>query len=247
MKKTTKLCVIPARGGSKRLIRKNVLPLAGKPLVAHAIESAQKAEIFDKILLSTDDPEIASVGKEYGVEIYNRPEEFASDTIGVIPALRELVTTLDLKGEKYDIVCQILPTCLFRKTEHMKEALKMLDKKTDAVIGVSAFDFPLSKALKKTEGEYMKPNFDNSPLYTGTARAQDQEVFYHDNGAFYFAWWDFFKKHGNFYKGKMKGYEIHPLNAVDIDDKIDFAKAQALLDYMKKDPETLSEWLSHIS
>jgi len=242
----SRLAVIPARGGSKRLRNKNILPLAGKPIVVYTIEAALKSQLFNKILLSTDSESIASIGKSMGVEIYKRPKKFASDAVGVMPALSELMTTLEKRGEKYDIVCQMLPTCLFRKVEHLKTGMRMLDKKTDSVIGVTAYDFPIKKALKQ-DGDRLKILFKDSPWITGTARTQDQEVFYHDNGAFYISWWKSFKKYNNFFRGKIKGYEIHPFNAQVLDNEIDYIKAQLLLDYMKKNPNgPLTKWLSKL-
>jgi len=243
-----KLAIIPARGGSKRLKKKNVLPLGGKPLVAYTIEAAQKSNIFDKILLSTDDTEIANVGHSLGIEVYKRSDEYASDTATVLEALLELMETLEKKGEKYDIICQMLATCPFRKPEHIKEGMELLDKETDSVVSITTYDFPLPKSLKKN-GDFITPAWPNSPFLTGKTRTQDQEIFYHDNGAFFISWWDSMIKHRNFFKGTIKGYIMHPLNTVDIDNELDLAKAQMLIDYLRNNPDAISEIknaLSHI-
>lgn len=242
-----RIAIIPARGGSKRLRKKNLLSLAGKPLVEYTIEAAQKTKLFNKIVVLTDDPEITSLAQSLGVEPYPEPKEYASDKATVLDAFLEYMETSEKNGEKYDIICQMLPTCLFRKPDQIIAGMKLLNKKVDSVIAVSPYEFPITKSLRK-KGDNITPYWKNSPLLTGKTRSQDQEVFYHDNGAFYITWWRSMKKNKNFYAGKVKGYEIHPLNAVDIDDKIDFIKAQLLLDFMKTDPDNpLKKWLSHIS
>lgn len=238
------LGVIPARGGSKRFKRKNLQLLEDKPLVAYTIETALKTKLFDKILLSTDDQEIAGVGRSRGISVYNLPKKYTADTGTVLKALIHLMQTLGKQREIYDVVCQMLPTCLFRKVEDIKEGMKMLDHKTDSVVSISAYDFPLPKSLKK-KGELIEPFWPNSPFLTGKTRTQDQEVFYHDNGAFYISWWSSMMKYRNFYLGKVKGYVIHPLNAFDIDVEIDLIQAQALIDWFKAHPKSsLKKWLS---
>ncbi|MEA2112488.1 MAG: acylneuraminate cytidylyltransferase family protein [Patescibacteria group bacterium] len=242
-----KLAIIPARGGSKRLKNKNRLLLSGKPLVVYTIESAIKSKLFDKIILSTDDEKIAKIGKDLGISIYYRPKKYASDTATVIQALVELMETFEKNGEKYDVVCQMLPTCPFRDFEDIKKGIQLLDKKTDSVISISTYNFPLPKSLSK-KGDFIKPYWPNSPFLTGKTRTQDQQIFYHDNGAFYISWWESIKKYKTFYKGEIKGYEINHLKTIDIDNKLDFEMAEIILTHVKdnKNQSEIKKLLSHL-
>lgn len=232
-KRQTRLAVIPARGGSKRLKNKNILPLNGKPLISYTIEAALDSKMFDSVVVSTDNPRIARIAHEFGAETYALSAKNASDRSTVRDALIELMHAYESSGKNYDIVCHMLATCPFRHPRDIKKGLAMLDEQTDSVVAISPFDFPLPKSLTK-KGDVIRPYWKPSPFLTGKSRTQDQEVFYHDNGAFYASWWQSFIKYKNFYKGTVKGHEIPALNAIDIDTKVDFIRAEQLLIYAFK-------------
>ncbi len=247
MRKTKKLAIIPARGGSQTIPKKNFTIIGNQTLVGHGINTAKKTKIFDKIVLSTDDDEIAEIGEKMKIEVYKRPQKYASNTATVLQALLELMKTFEKQGRKYDIICQMLPTCPFKKPGHIIDGFKMLDKKTDSVIAISEYDFPITKSLVR-KNSLIKPYWKNSPFLTGKTRTQDQQIFYHDNGAFYITWWKSLKKNKNFYKGKVKGFVVPQINAIDVDGKFDLLKARLLFKYSKKAnaDKKIKEALSHI-
>ena len=115
------LCLIPARGGSKRIPRKNVLPLNGIPLIGYTINAAKEAGIFDEIIVSTEDAEIKQVALSMGVKVDDRPKALAGDHITKVKVVHEFLTRASNKG-KYKTVTALLPTCPFRTSLHLKEA-----------------------------------------------------------------------------------------------------------------------------
>lgn len=128
------IAVIPARGGSKSIPRKNMTPLAGKPLIAWAIEVARQVAEIDRIIVSTDDAEIGRVSAENGAEVYRRPTHLATDDALVIDTLRNLVETLRNEGEKADILVLLEPTCPLRNADDIGRCISMMsDASVDSV------------------------------------------------------------------------------------------------------------------
>lgn len=226
---TRALAVIPARGGSKRVPRKNLQQLGGKPLVAHAIEAALDAGCFSDILLSSDDEEVRAVGASYqGVSAEDRAAEMASDTATVFSFIAALVARADL-ARRYDVIALLLPTAPFRRGEHVRAGFKLLEPGVDAVVSVAPYDFPPQFGVfLDTETNAIRPFVEPSPLHTGRTRSQDQQRIYHPNGAFYFAWWASYARNRSFYLGKVRGCPMTRADSVDIDDAEDLAYAQFL-------------------
>src|SRR3989344_3893142 len=134
------LGVITARGGSKGIPGKNIKPLLGKPLIAYTIEAAQESGVFDRIILSTDDPAIAEVAKKYGCEVpFIRPKELAEDNAQHLPVMRHAIQWLkEHEGYEPDYTMILFPTCPFRQPEHIREAVDIILKTgADSVLGVS--------------------------------------------------------------------------------------------------------------
>jgi N-acylneuraminate cytidylyltransferase len=120
------IAVVPARGGSKSVPGKNIRPLGGKPLLAWSIEVARQVREIDRIIVSTDDDQIASVGREYGAEVYGRPAHLATDEALVIDALKDLIQTLKAEGEAPEWIILLEPTCPLRTTDDVRDCLKVL-------------------------------------------------------------------------------------------------------------------------
>src|SRR3984957_9080822 len=118
--------VIPARGGSKSVPGKNIRSLGGKPLLAWSIEVARQVSEIDRIIVSTDNAEIASVGRAYGAEVYARPPHLATDEALVIDALKDLLQTLRVQGESPEWVILLEPTCPLRTPEDVRDCLKLV-------------------------------------------------------------------------------------------------------------------------
>ena len=227
------LAIIPARGGSKRLRRKNVRNLAGKPLVAYTLAAAQDSGCFDRILLSSDDNEILSIAELYaGVVAWIRPERLSGDCVTALELVCEITSELDIINEQYDVVALMLPTCPFRTARHLRGGFELLGDDIDGVVSLTTYEFPPQLSVSLEDG-IIKPIFDPCPLITGNTRSQDQKTVYRPNGAFYIQWMKSFKESKNFWKGNVRGYVMDRLDSVDIDTERDLQYAQFLMENRK--------------
>jgi pseudaminic acid cytidylyltransferase len=175
------IAIIPARGGSKRIFKKNIKNFCGKPLIAYSIEAAKKSELFEKIIVSTEDEEIAKVAYSFGAIIHNRPRELADDFTGTTPVVSQALSKMDLNG--VEGVCCIYATAPFLKIEYLKEGYKkMLTCKDGYVFGATTFAYPIQRALKRSQDgvEMFYPEYENN-------RSQDLQEAFHDAGQFYWA------------------------------------------------------------
>lgn len=222
--------VIPARGGSKRLPHKNIMDLAGKPLVAHSIEAALASQCFSRVLLSSDDPDICAVAERYpGVVIDHREPTLAGDRTRVVEVILELCRRPDIQ-EDFDIVAMMLPTAPFRRVADIRKGMSMLSPDVDAVISFAPFDFPPQMGVTLDgDASIMAPIFQPSPLITGATRGQDQIPTFRPNGSFYMSWLKSFMRWESFYKGRVAGVRMTRLGSVDIDEKEDLEHARALV------------------
>jgi N-acylneuraminate cytidylyltransferase len=177
------LCIIPARGGSKRIPRKNIKDFLGKPIIAYSIEAALKSELFDEVMVSTDDEEIAEVAKKYGAKVpFMRSKENADDYATTVDVLIEVVNNYKQSGKEFDYCCCIYPTAPLVKIEKLKSGFEKLKAdEFDSVFPVVNFSYPIWRGLKKTSKDKFKmvwPEHLNS-------RSQDLEEVYHDAGQWY--------------------------------------------------------------
>ena len=222
------LIVVPARGGSKRLPRKNVLPLGGKPLILHAVDVGLATGA--QVLVSTDDPEIKTVAATRpGVTVDDRKVELATDTVKVVDVMRELVDRPEIQ-KQFDIIGMLLPTCPFRTPDQVRAGIAALDADVDAAIAFTSYEFPPTMAVTFDDKGLMNPLYTPSPLITGNTRTQDQTPAFRPTGAFFFSWIDSFRRLRSFYAGRVRGVTMPRINSVDIDDGDDFAYAQYLID-----------------
>ncbi len=177
------VAIIPARGGSKRIPRKNIKPFFGKPLIAYSIETALNSKLFDKVIVSTDDEEIAEVAGSYGAEVpFIRPKELSDDFTGTVDVAEHALSWLKEHGEVYDFACTIYATAPLLQTQYLIEGFEKL-KHSDAVHAFSAtsMPFPIQRTFKIDENGRCKMFF---PEYYST-RSQDLEEAYQDAGQFY--------------------------------------------------------------
>jgi len=217
------LCIIPARGGSKRIPKKNIKEFCGKPLIAHSIEVAKQSNLFDKIIVSTDSLEIANIAEKYGAQIQIRPASLADDYTGTADVVKYVVDTLQKEGFTFEYVCTIYATAPFLQVQYLKEGYEKL-KNSDACASFSAttFEYPIQRAFKIVNSRcemFDKSNFNK--------RSQDLEEAYHDAGQFY--WEKIGCKSEDVFFGKDSIPIILPRYLVqDIDTIEDFIRAEMM-------------------
>lgn len=177
------LCIIPARGGSKRIPRKNIKPFMGKPIIAYSIEAALKSGLFEEVMVSTDDEEFAEVARQYGAQVpFMRSAVTANDFASTEDVLIEVLDEYKKQGKEFDNICCLYSTAPFVTAERLKEAYQMMiDEKVDAVFTVVAYSYPIQRCLHVVDGKIRM----KWPEYQ-SARSQDLETIYHDAGQFYF-------------------------------------------------------------
>lgn len=223
------LAIIPARGGSKRLPGKNLLDLAGKPLIAHTIEAAVASGCFGKVLVSTDNSEIGSVASRYpAVTVDIRDPALAGDTVKVAAVVTEICARPSIQAE-YEAICVMLPTAPFRRLKDIRAGFASLDREVDSVVSFAPYEFPPAMAVMLVgERQTMVPLFDPSPLINGNTRSQDQVTSFRPNGSFYFSWISSFLNLGSFYTGRVRGVIMTRFGSSDIDEKADLELAQMI-------------------
>ena len=177
------ICIITARGGSKRIPKKNIKEFCGKPIIAYSIEAALASKLFDEVMVSTDSEEIAAVARHYGAKVpFMRSEKTSDDFATTADVLREVITEYGKRGQKFDIMCCIYPTAPFVTGDKLRQAYgKFVEAEADMLQPVVAFSFPPQRAFVVRDGllAYRYPEHAN-------ARSQDLESWYHDAGQFYF-------------------------------------------------------------
>lgn len=218
------ICIIPARGGSKRIPRKNIKLFNGLPMIAYAIVAAQKAGIFDRIIVSTDDPEIASVSTGYGAEVpFVRPASIADDFAGTVPVIAHAISaTISEKTEKVDVCCIYPCVPLLACTDLVQSYKKFKASQYKYLFPVARFTSPIQRSLRLSAEGVIEPFF---PEYSST-RTQDVEAAFYDAGQFYWgeklSWTSGLNIHLN-----AGGYEIPEWRVVDIDYPDDWLRAEA--------------------
>ena len=177
------LCVIPARGGSKRIKKKNKKSFCGKPIIAWSIKQAIKSKCFDKIIVSTDDSDIAKIALNYGADVpFLRPKKLSNDFIGTVPVISHAINWLTKKGHKLDYVCCIYATAPFLKTNELKESLKILKRsKSEYVFSATNYSYPIQRSFRIKKNKKIEMFY---PKYY-KSRSQDLVEAFHDAGQFY--------------------------------------------------------------
>jgi len=222
------LAVIPARGRSKEIPRKNLKDLGGMPLIAHTIRSAQQAGTLDRVILSTDSPEIAEVGKRYGVEVpFLRPAELAADESPMAPVLAHAVAFVEKeRGKSIDAVVLLQPTSPFRTAAHIDEGIRLLmETGADSVVG-------LCKARQNPYWMWIIRDGHVERLLPEGAnfrRRQDLPEVHRVNGAFYASRRHVIMDQGQVLGEKVRGIIMTEEDSLDIDAPLDFTIAESML------------------
>lgn len=222
-----RLCIIPARGGSKRLPRKNIKPLNGKPLVFYTIDSVIKSNVFDKVIFTSDDDEILSVvSNNYSSTILNvikRPNELATDTSKVID------TVLHFIDDEYDQTWLTLPTSPMKVSDDFIRASELLTSEDDSVLSYTEMEFPPTLGLVVKSNNIVEDYDQTQPWQNGNSRSQDHPMVYRPNGALYGSWTSKLKENKNYYIGQTKGYFMPRNRSIDIDTQFEFDLAEFML------------------
>ncbi len=183
MNKQKNIAIIPARGGSKRIPRKNIKNFLGKPIIAYSIEAALKSNLFDEVMVSTDDDEIAEVAKRYGAKVpFLRSNENANDYATLADVIIEVVNVYKNNKKAFDNICCFLPTAPFTTALRLIEAYnKFFENDYDSLCPVVEFSYPILRALEFTNDDKLRMIW---PEYL-KSRSQDLNPAYHDSGSFY--------------------------------------------------------------
>ncbi len=217
------LAIITARGGSKRIPRKNIKEFCSKPIIAYSIEAALKSGVFDEVMISTEDKEIAQISEGFGAKVpFFRSEKTASDYATTADVLLEVLDEYEKMDMHFDMACCIYPTAPFITSERLKEAVETLRKSdADTLITVVGFSYPPQRALVIEDGRLVF----KYPEYL-VARSQDLEKHYHDAGQFYVFKTKAFKETGNLMKGNIIPMVLDEMEVQDIDTQQDWELAQ---------------------
>ena len=220
-----KIAVIPARGGSKRIPRKNIKDFCGKPMIAHAIGVAQRSGLFDHIVVSTDDAEIARVAGEFGAEVpFIRPAALADDFTPTVPVIAHATSACQALGWRVDQVCSIYPAVPFLQEDDLVSAIHILETHdVGYVFPIAAFPSAIQRALRQL------PDGEIEPFYSqyATVRTQDLEPAFYDAGQFY---WGFAQTwlEGKIIHKHAAGLIIPDWKVIDIDTHEDWQRAELM-------------------
>ena len=224
------IAIITARGGSKRIPRKNVKEFCGRPILAYSIEAALNAGVFDTVMVSTDDEEIAGVARQYGAEVpFFRSENTSNDYATTNDVLLEVLTEYEKRGTDYELACCIYPTAPFVTAGKLKDAVaRLLQSDADTLIPVVAFSYPPQRAMIVKDGRLVF----EYPQYLDS-RSQDLEPHYHDVGQFYVFRTAAFRKNKKLMVGNILPLVVSELEVQDIDNQTDWEIAEIKYRLMK--------------
>ena len=214
------ICVIPARGGSKRVPKKNIKNFLGLPIIKYVIKNALKSNFFDKVIVSTDDKKIANLSQKFGAEVFKRSKKLADDNTGTNEVICEVI---DYYEPRFNLnkVCCIYPTAVFCNKDLLKKAFKKLDKKTKYVFSATKFSHPIYRS-------FQKKNKKISMIFPSKEkkRTQDLPETYHDAAQFYLGWKSSWKKNKSIFNKNSKFIEINKNKTHDIDNLDDCKLAE---------------------
>lgn len=228
--KTKCIAIIPARGGSRGLPRKNIRLLAGKPLIVWTIEQAKNSRYIDEVIVSTDDREIAEISEEYGAEVpFLRPKKLARDDSPIIDAIIHAINWFEERSEYFDIVVLLEPTSPLRKENDLDNAIELFFEnidKADSLVSVGELHLENPYIMKTIEKGYVKPFIEiGKNIYQ---RQQFPKVYF-PYGVIYLSKTDALKKYKTFYQEKTIPYFIERWQNYEIDDLYDFICIEGIL------------------
>jgi N-acylneuraminate cytidylyltransferase len=225
------LALITARGGSKRIPRKNIKDFNGKPIIAYSIEAALGSGVFDEVMVSTDDEEIAEISRSYGAQVpFLRSEKTSNDYATTSDVINEVISEYDKRGRRFDILTCIYPTAPFITADKLKKAVEDLERSdADTLIPVVRFSYPPQRAMEIHDGKLVFRQPENLK-----ARSQDLTPHFHDAGQFYVTRTESFLKTNNLLMGSIIPLELSELEVQDIDNEVDWKLAELKYNLLNK-------------
>ena len=227
-----KICIIPARCGSKRIPGKNIKLFLGKPIIAYSIEAALSSNLFDEVMVSTDNEEIASVAKKYGASVpFYRSSENATDYSTTVDALLEVLGQYSSQDKHFDFGCCLYPTAPFSSQELLLQGYnKLIDEAHDVVFPAQAYVHPIQRSFSLGQNNQIKMFSPNDEF----TRTQDLTPYYHDVGQFYWFKSQSLIANKSLLKGKIAAIKVGPLEAHDIDELSDWQMAELKYKFLKQ-------------
>lgn len=224
------LAIIPARGGSKRIPRKNIRPFNGRPIISYAVDVARASGLFDHIIVSTEDEEVASVARECGAETpFIRPNDLANDETPTVPVVVHGIQKCKDLGWSFEHVCCIYPAVPLLEAEDLREALEMLSaNRSDYCVSIAKFPSVVQRALKRLDGGEIRPFYSQYEM----TRTQDLDAAYYDVGQFYWGKTNAWLRNPKLHHSSV-GYVIPSWRAIDIDTPEDWLRAELLYRCLK--------------
>lgn len=226
-----KVAVIPARGGSKRIPKKNIKAFHGKPMIAYSIEAAIESGCFDKVIVSTDDTEIAAVAKEYGAQVpFLRPSHISDDYATTMDVMEHAIRWCESEWGSIDAVCCLYATAPFVQPEDLRRGYHLLEEpKVQFAFSATSFPFPIQRAIKlDSQGSVSMFSPENEQV-----RSQDLEEAYHDAGQFYWGKASAFLNKLSIFSSHSKAVLLPRKRVQDIDTQEDWELAESLFSALK--------------
>lgn len=217
------IAIIPARGGSKRIPKKNIKPFLGKPIIQYSIGAAMRSELFDEVMVSTDDIQIAEISKSLGAKVpFMRSKENSNDYAGTADVILEVLDKYEENGNIFDYCCCIYPTAPFITSEKLKESFEIFKVKDyDSLFPVVKYSYPIQRSYKFVNDKISMVWPENY-----SQRSQDLEQFYHDAGQFYWLKVEKFIEKKQIYTDNSGAIVFSELEAQDIDNEEDWRLAE---------------------
>lgn len=229
-----KICIIPARGGSKRIVGKNLKTFIGRPIIAYAIDAARKSELFDRIIVSTDSEDIAHIAQQYGAQVpFMRPKNIAGDHASTLDVIKHAINWIkendhesDHKKPSIDCVCCLYATAPFIRVSDLTQGLALLkeNKNTQYTFAATRFSFPIQRSIRITPKGAVEMFW---PEHFST-RSQDLDKAYHDAGMFYWGKPEAFLSRLPIFAPHSKVVQIPHFRVQDIDEPDDWIRAEIL-------------------
>jgi N-acylneuraminate cytidylyltransferase len=226
-----KVAIIPARGGSKRIPRKNIKAFHGKPMIAYSIEAAIESGCFDKVIVSTDDAEIADVAKEYGAQVpFLRPADISDDYATTMDVMEHAIRWCEAEGWDVEVVCCLYATAPFVLPKDLQNGYQLLqDSEVQFAFSATSFPFPIQRAIKlDDQGAVSMFSPENEQV-----RSQDLEEAYHDAGQFYWGQTRAFLDKLSIFSPHSKAVLLPRNRVQDIDTPEDWELAESLFSALK--------------